>query len=499
MIKQIDSILDNICGTEQGEIFEPDEEQIIHTQSPPTTLIKLAKHLHIPATSKTYAKTKFDFPLEVFGEEHANNMIDIAKIHGTPLNFIGTDCVFGIGSFAGNMYASRCSSTQLIYMMNIAETGTGKSPAFNFIIGNEVNKLDSIYEDKYYILLQKWEDDAAAAKLKNRPFTTKPPIRKERMIEGGTQEGIWVTMMDNPAGLSAYYDEGGEFFEGPNGYKKNTSSYNEQNRAWMAGKLTQVRADKSRKISIKKTAVSYLIGLHPDKLSEYFRKTVLDTGLQNRFLITGAESEYLEPEANQYSNDNKSADLNDNWKWRLKYWFNAGLEFTWTSKPYYIPLTEEGRLAAFKIMKRLREEVNETKKGLKHNPSKLKKALAQYDNKLWQNLNRLINIMAIYYNPVEPLITEHIVGCAEKLYIFYRHQAAVFYGRVLNSEEEEALAGNQLQLYKLLADEFTLEQAQSLCLRHGFGGPRYFGNLFNKKLKDIYVIKLENGTFKKIK
>ena len=109
-------------------------------------------------------------------------------------------------------------------------------------------------------------------------------------------------------------------------------------------------------------------------------------------------------------------------------------------------------------------------------------------------LPRLIQILAILYDNVRPVITEDIVHYGWELYKYYSESTVRIIGS-LHNEIDTGLPKNLELLYQTLPEEFTRKEASEICTRLNLTERRFdvsirrkdFGSLFRKVGQGKYV------------
>lgn len=437
------------------------------------------------------------FPFEIFKPHIAQSFKDLAEEHSIPPDFFGSAALFTIAALSGNMYQTELNGSikNMVYLMLVGQSGVGKSPTYDLVCGNIIAPLNNTLSDNYDAAMAEWEERKEYAKSAKPPvaFTDPEPIRKLRMATGGTMEGFMSHAMTSPAGYGLYYDEGGELLGGPNQYKKENSSIDFWNKMWNGQPFNDVRADKKRERYVPATSISVMIGMQNDRVSNYFTRDTMDSGLPFRFLITTSEILPLQENVDHFNQEKRKPC--DEWTSLVRNLFNKGANnYYKDSKPTIIPFTSEARTAYNSISSTLIRASNKLRMSQKAGDST--SLMVKYEGKLYTYFGRFLIIMAILDNYVDPEITTDHIRKALLLYKFYRSQASLLFNSLLDDD----LTENERMLLESLPDdeEFTREEIEKACIGLKLS-PKFFDTAFRRKFRNGFIKRVSKGIYLKDK
>lgn len=432
------------------------------------------------------------FPWDIFSDTIYNNFKHISKNFNIPIDYLGVEALFSIGSLSGNMYVADMNggAKPILYIAKIGPSTVGKTPAHHKICGDIIKPLRIENDNDYRQRLKEYKQRQRDAVKTKHDFDEDPPIKKIRIIEGGTVEAIAKHSTTSPAGFGVIYDEGARMFTDATGYSKSSSAVEFWNEMFNGKTYELTRVDSERERFIQNAGVSVNIGLQSDRMDKYFDEDTLQSGLLNRFLIV--ESDYMELNE-RVDFFNKQNNVCDEWRQLMIYLFKKGVAFE-AGTQKLVEFTEDAKLMLNGIGNKMIRESNIHIKTIKQgDPSKY---IASYRGKLFGYLPRLALILAIYKNPHNPVITEKEIWGADKLCEYFQ-QTANKVLRKLFQTGNTGLNENEKALYDALPQEFNTERAVATCLDLGLN-ENFFAIAFVRKYKKGFIIRKGRGSYEKI-
>jgi hypothetical protein len=452
---------------------------------------------NVPPPEPRQSTPEDRFPFEVFSPTLSENFHQLAAHYSIPLDYLGTTALYTIAGLSGNMYQTELNGAikNIIYAMLVGPSGVGKSPAYNLLCGDIIEADERELYKYWQKLVMQWEELKEQARVAKAAFTKPKPPRLVRTMHGGTMEGIMAKALNSPAGIALYYDEGGKMFGSPNAFKpgKDNGSANDfWNEMWNGKPSNEARADETRERFVPATSISSLIGMQTDRVTKYFDKDSIDSGLANRFILT--MSDYIDLNENV---DHFSARrlVCEEWREKVRYLFNKGAYKCFKDdKPQVIQFTENAGYLYNELSKKLIKEANI--KRAARLTGDVSSMMVAYDTKLYAYVGRFIMILAILESPSDPIIRPIHVENAEKLYRFYRKQADNLFA-ILHTEVVERMSENQLNLLKSLDDTFTAAQAVEKCKAMKLSD-RFFDTAYHRVYSKMGLVKkIKRGEYEK--
>jgi Protein of unknown function (DUF3987) len=439
------------------------------------------------------------FPFDVFPAALHRNFSEIASHYSIPLDYLGTTALFAIAGLSGNMYQTELGKRIkcIIYAMLVGPSGVGKSPAYNLLCGEVVSSAEKQLHDDFLKQKREWKalEHTARSKKNGEAFTKPEPKRLVRTGNGGTAEGMMGKALSSPAGIALYYDEGGRMFGSPNAYKtgKDNSSTDFWNEMWNGQPSNEFRADEDRERFVPATSISSLIGMQTDRVSRYFDKDSIESGLSSRFLVTQSDYIQLNDRVDHFAQAQHAC---PEWVELLTYLFDQGAyHYTRESKPRTVYFSGASSQLYNDLSRKLVQEANQ--KRADRLAGDVTQLMVAYDAKLYSYVGRFILILAILDDPRDPVITPKHVENAEKLYRFYRAQAINLF-TVLNREMQQEMTANQAELLKALPDTFTTKEAKEICKKLKLSDQFFDSTFFRIYDKKRLIKKIKRGEYEKI-
>jgi hypothetical protein len=433
------------------------------------------------------------FPFEVMGGELSENFKELANQYSIPADFLGTTAIFTIAALAGNMYTTELNGSikNIIYAMLVGPSGLGKSPAYNILIGDIVKQKEKELFERFETSIKEWFAKKEDAKNSKQVFNETKPRRRIRTASGGTVEGIMKHAMYTHAGFGLYYDEGGKMLGSPNAYKKENSSVDFWNEMWNGNPYNDLRADDERERFINATSISVICGMQSDRVSNHFNKDSFDSGLPARFIITSSDYIPLNENVNHFSQKRRPC---DGWIDRVEYLFNRGAyNYFSDDQAYNIPFAEGTPELYNAKSQQFVKESNANRLSIK--AGDVSSLMITYDVKLYAYFGRFMVILAIMEDVRYPVIKEHHILGAEKLYRYYRRQAERLFTNMM-SQQLTDLNENERLLLDELPDNFETKDAYEICDKLKFTH-EYFNMTFKRKYSQGYIKKVKRGYYEK--
>ena len=445
-------------------------------------------------TKKTYLHDKYDFPLEVFGTDFADNLLALSKKESIPVQYLGLVALYTVAALAGNMYESVFSKTNVVFAMMLGRSGSGKTPAFKYLFGDILTPLAKDYESDYKKQLSDWKKKESEFKANNKgqDYHIAKPTKKKRLITEGTKEALTKYAETTTAGYGVKYDEGATMLS-INSYNTDPSRYTFWNEAFNGELLDVIRVDDEKERFIPKVSISVLAGMQTELIDEFFTKESNKTGFTNRWLIAGSKGMVINRDP--FFN-NVNFKILPRWKNLVETLFNKGVNYSDVSIPFHIPFTESAKLPyeayRLKLIDESNDNIEKSKVGTPED------RMNRYESKLYKYyFNRFLNILAIYANPTGPVITEGTIEYAEKLINYFKLQAINLFNTTGGATVQSSLSDKQLKVKNALPEAFNSAEAAKICTKVG-EQPHFFKLNFPRVYKDIYFEKIGRGEYRKL-
>ncbi len=434
-------------------------------------------------------------PVDVFPKDIAESMKLLSDQTNIPLEFICTAALFAVASQAGNQYYGNLNGRikPIIYAANIGPSGVGKTPAYNKLCGDIINPLRKILDDEYKTVYAAYKDRLKTAKEFKQQFTERPPVKKIRIIEDGTDEAISKHAETSPGGFGLYYDEGGRFFGSSSQYKRDNSSVHTFNEIWNGKSHQIIRVDQEKDRFIPNPAISVLIGLQADRMAKYFTEDVLQSGLAYRFLMCKAAFKPIN-ETVDYFDDNVK-EMCETWKNLIRSLFYRGARLEENFEPICVEFNQEAKLKYNEVMGEIAAQQNVFIRSVKKEDDNI--TIIGAAAKLQAYVARLALILAIIDDHTGPTITAQNIEGAYVLYKYYKRNS----DKILLSLSGTATTGltdNEAELLENLPDnQFTTKEAGDVCETLNLN-KKFFLTSMRRKYKAGWIKTVSKGVYEKI-
>ena len=440
-------------------------------------------------------KNRPSFPLEVFPEKVKESIQTIAEQYSIPADLLAASALFAVAALAGNIYVAKVNGgvKPILYIMMVAPSGVGKTPAYKKMCGEIINPLRGFLNEVFKQEQNAWKERKKAAKELGKEFTELQPFKRVRIIEDATLEATLRHAESSPAGFGLFYDEGGRLFSGVTQYRKDASPVDFLNENWNGQAYESIRADSDKDRFIANPAISILIGMQKERMAKYFTEDVLHSGLANRFLICQGDFKQINEAADFFDENRK--EVCQEWRDLIRGLFHRGAEMTAEQSAISVEFTLEAKIGYNNIMSDIAGNQNKLIKSLKREDENM--PLVAANAKLQAYVARLALVLSIIDNYTGPTITEKNVKDAYSLYKFFKRNS----DRILlslNSTATTGLTESEAELLEALPDqEFTSKQAEEVCISLDLG-KKFFFVSFKRKYSKGWVKIIQKGVYEKV-
>lgn len=317
------------------------------------------------------------FPLDIFGPLLAAEIGAHAENASSPVDFAAAAVLCGASAMIGNTNRVQVKpgfvQPAVLWAQVIGPPSAKKSPALR-VVTSIIHRIEARYEPYYLQQLERWEMDSARAEANRKAFDGKlkamiaeghegaehmrpgpecevppEPVRKQFIINDMTIEAFHRAQARIARGFMVYRDE----LAGWMGNMERYSAESERG-AWLesydGGSYAIERVkDGGKTIRIRHICAPVLGGIQPERLLSITAQSVVDDGLQARFMPFWPEHEFI-PMAERQKDDTWLTDL-------FQKLSELGMDEDENGKPipYIRPFTAEA-FAIFKAWSDKREQ-----------------------------------------------------------------------------------------------------------------------------------------------
>lgn len=239
-------------------------------------------------------------PIDVFSPRIQRVITEVSEAKSIPTSMVlamllalGSAC---IGRARGVMYRRDWREHANLYMLMIAESGSGKSHAFDYIF-KYVREFEAKQKAIFKIARRQYEEDLIMFRKSKdaNKIPPKKPVNIQFLLDDSTMEAVSERLEDNPRGLFWTKDEFAGFFNSLDKYNKGVSDgKNRLLQAWNVGPWSASRKTKDGDMQerfIPYGCIGMFGNVQPDLISTVFSSDDVNQGLPQRFLYLKAKIE----------------------------------------------------------------------------------------------------------------------------------------------------------------------------------------------------------------
>lgn len=239
-------------------------------------------------------------PTEVFHPDIEKIIIEVSEAKSVPQEMIIANILAlasaCIGRSRGIKYREDWKEHANLFMLLIAESGNGKSPAFEYIF-KDVTRIEEIQKSIWKTQRKQYEEEMIMFR-KSKDANKVPPQKPANiqfLIDDTTMEAVSERLEDNPRGLFWHIDEFTGFFASIDRYNKaGGDGKNRLLKVWNVGKWSSSRKSKdgvAEERYIANASIGMFGCIQPHLLKSTFTYNDLMQGLPQRFLYIRAKQE----------------------------------------------------------------------------------------------------------------------------------------------------------------------------------------------------------------
>lgn len=218
--------------------------------------------------------------------------VPVEMVFGALLG-LGSAC---IGGARGVSYISEIKWLELanLFILIIAETGTGKSPTERFVFGH-LRSIEMMFKKQWRKNRKLYE---RAVREINKKSDSKvslppPPVNTQYILDDSTMEAAIERLDDNPRGLFWNVDEMSGWFESLDRYNRNGGGEAKKKllSAWDSRQINYARKTNlgvANEITIKRGTMGIYGNIQPELITDLFTKNDLKQGWPQRFVYIRA-------------------------------------------------------------------------------------------------------------------------------------------------------------------------------------------------------------------
>ncbi len=225
-----------------------------------------------------------DFPLVAFPDRLAEFARTVAQSLSCPVDFPATAMIGAVATAIGATRSVKAKSSWTesarLYLACIAEPGSAKTPAQNFVMQPLFNKQTMLHDE--FRRLKKEATDAGKS----------PPHYKHLLTTDATIEALANILRFNSRGIMFYADEISGWARGMGQYKQGKGGDRQfWLKAWSGGQHSVDRVkDGGEPMFIESPFVNVMGGIQPDMLSELSDEHGRQDGFMHRLLFSYPEA-----------------------------------------------------------------------------------------------------------------------------------------------------------------------------------------------------------------
>jgi len=419
-----------------------------------------------------------DFPLHVFPASIRQSIIDVCNTRSLAPQFVATAGLWTISSLAGSRYISDFNGDgkNILFCLMVAPVSVGKTPAFKVMCDQPLQRIYQKYDQDFADALQKYEENKAEAATNKNIKVGHRPRQYIPIATDGTTEGYISKSQYQRNGIGVYQDEAETIFNAGN-FKSTNDAISFFTQAFSGGRTTQIRVDESKERIVPNLNLNLLMGSQPSRIKNIFTEDRLSSGFASRFLMV--ESDYIELKVDTDPFDAKKEMCTD-WVELLQHLFRKGAEYNnGLIEEQQILITPKAKDLYRKYYRAILQQANNRIQ------TRAEGWIMGTEAKMSAYLPRLMQVLAILYNPSEPVITDTIVNYGWDLYTYYSQSTLKIISSLYN-EIETGLPKDLELLYQGLPERFNRKEAVETCIRLNLSERRFESAIRGKQFSALF-------------
>lgn len=430
---------------------------------------------------------KGDFPIQVFPPAIRRSILEVSAARSLAPEFLGVAALWTISSLAGTHYTSEFNgdAKNILFCLLIAPVSVGKTPAFKSMCETPLKQVQESADKNFRQAVKDYDQRKADAS--GDRFNEKKPRQFIPFAVDGTTEGYVALSLDQPNGIGVYHDEAETIFNAGS-FKGTNDAISFFTQCFSGGRYTQIRADRDRERVVPNLNINLMMGTQPGRLNHIFTEDRLTSGFASRFIMV--ESDYIElnTEIDPFS---PGKEMCREWIDLVTALYRSGEAYnTGDTSQIQIRLTEDAKNTYRALYKENLKEAN------KRILSKAEQYIIGTEAKMSTYFPRLVQILAIMHNPVNPEITSKTVQDAYTLYKYFAKSTINTISK-LSAEIDTGLPDKLELLYQGLPETFSRKDAVEVCKRLNLPEQKFETSLRRKDFKCLFR-KVEYGVYQKI-
>lgn len=429
-----------------------------------------------------------EYPLHVWPEYYRQSILDVCQARSLAVQFVATAGIWGVSSLSGTRYVSDFNGDgkNIIFALLIAPISVGKTPSYRVMVETPLSEIMKEADLAWNKTLEKYRQDVAEAKREKKEI----PERPHRFVPfavDGTTEAYMQKSVHQPLGLGVYQDEA-ETIMNAGSFKSNNDSISFFTQAFSGGRQSQLRVDEEKERIIPNINLNLLMGTQPSRLKNIFTEDRLAAGFPSRFLVVEADYQILNTDTDPFGN---KKEMCSTWVDLMCYLYKQAEIFNFGGGNVTKIVMTDGAKETYRTYYRtILEEANYRIE------NKFDGFIIGTEAKMSAYLPRLIQILAIINNPVNPIITTQIVHDGWDLYK-YHAASTINLIRRLHTEIETGLPNELDNLYQALPETFSTKEAEDCCKRINLPARKFRDSMRRKDFAALFR-KIEHGKWCKV-
>lgn len=224
------------------------------------------------------------FPVEVFPDALQELIAKVSETLNINQDYAAGALLFTFSSAFGARYKLRIKNGweegTTLFMALVGKPGINKSSPISVF----TEPLEKINRDMFKNFQEELKDYKTKKGNPENTETLIEPILKQVILKDTTQEGMLISLFNNPAGLCCINDELAGFLKSFNKYRSGGGD-EELILSLFSGKSISVNRKNAEPLLISSPTLSIIGSIQPQVLISQFGQNRIDNGLTHRFLF----------------------------------------------------------------------------------------------------------------------------------------------------------------------------------------------------------------------
>lgn len=239
-------------------------------------------------TSLDIKDEELSFPLDVFPEAYKNYILELNRIYGFSIDYLGCTLLWATSVIIGNSITLEVKKgwyeSPILWLCLVGQRGIGKTPSVNFM-SKVLRDANNKELESYNKEIQKYDDyQNKDAKEKKVSEKQEKPVSKQFIVDDITMEALMDLHSYNKNGIAVFKDELAGWFKDMNKYRAGSDV-----QSWLSSwnnDSISLNRKQSKSSFVKRSFMPVLGGIQPEIFSTIYNDENESNGFMDRVLFS---------------------------------------------------------------------------------------------------------------------------------------------------------------------------------------------------------------------